>query len=91
MAKLIAPIVHMNGSSKSMLHDEYLTASGAIRNAVEAIRKIETHDRSYYVHPEKDAGPKARDQKRMWMLMLDHIETELAAIHHAFYDDKETL
>lgn len=86
--KLIAPIVHLNGSSKNMLHREYSEAAKAVREAEEAIRKIETHDRSYYVHPEEGAGVKARDQRRKWSQMLDNVYNELLAIHMAFMDDK---
>lgn len=86
--KLIAPIVHLNGSSKGMLHREYSEAAKAVREAEEAIRKIETHDRSYYVHPDKDAGIKARDQRRKWSQMLDQVYNELLAIHMAFMDGK---
>ena len=88
MTKLIAPIVHRNGSSENMLHEEYSEAAAAIRKAKEAIRKIETHDRSYYVHPLEGAGPKARDQRCKWCLMLDHIGLELAAIHAAFISNE---
>lgn len=82
--KLIAPIVHSNGSSEKMLHEEYSEAALAIRNAIDAVRKIETHDRSYYVHPTPQAGVKAREQRNQWLRALDTIHNQLAAIHMAF-------
>jgi hypothetical protein len=78
--KLIVPIVHSNGTSRDSLMEQYSEAAFAITKAMDALSKVETHDRDYYVHPTPRAGVEARNIRNKWFQMLKTIKSELTEI-----------
>ena len=45
---LIIPTVHLNGTGKDTLVNEYVNAMSAMDKAIETFRKITVHGRDYY-------------------------------------------
>lgn len=76
---LIAPTIHLNGTSKASLMAEYLAALEAMRNAIEAVQAITVHGRDFYVK-EEGALLKATSQKRKQLTALDSVYAELEQI-----------
>jgi hypothetical protein len=60
--ELTLPLVHMNGTGKATLCDDYDAASEALRDFIDAWGKMEFNSRDYYpLGP--DAWGKARDAR----------------------------
>jgi hypothetical protein len=78
--KLIVPIVHSNGTSRSALIEQYSEAYRSVGADLDKLCKIETHDRDYYVHPTEGAGRIARARRAGWLKQLGDIRQELQAI-----------
>lgn len=76
------PTIHLNGTSKQMLLDGYLAALRALKDAQEALSKIEFNARDYYVQGP-DAWPAARDEMADQFGKLNEVEGYLTdiAIH----------
>lgn len=58
MSDITLPTLHLNGSSRESLLQEYITAMDALRRAVEALQKTSPNGRDYYIQGP-DALPKA--------------------------------
>lgn len=78
--QLIVPIVHLNGTGQKGLLEQYKNAVISIAAAQDAISRIETHDRDYYVHPREGAGKEARKQRQAWANSLKTIREHLTLI-----------
>lgn len=78
--KLIAPIVHRNGTSKDDLLEQYMEAFSSLGTTIDLLVKIETHDRDYYVHPIERAGTIARARRSVWLRQLGNMCQELSSI-----------
>lgn len=72
------PLVHLNGSSKASLKEEYSAAHQALRDAIEALPQ--PHDRDYYVYGD-GSGQRARDAVRA---MSRDLERMLEAVGDVF-------
>lgn len=48
----IFPTVHLNGTDRKMLADDYLLAWRHLNDAITAFNAIEFHQRDYYVQPD---------------------------------------
>ncbi len=78
------PCIHLNGTSRQSLFDQYDTAWNAVDKALDALGAIEVHDRDYYplgseaistAHKEHRARIKAlATVKEELFQILDHIE-----------------
>lgn len=76
---VIAPTVHLNGTSGEDLKQQLCDALGALRAAREALRQTAPNARDYYVQDDK-AFPRARDQYYARLAKLGEIQTELETI-----------
>lgn len=76
------PTIHLNGTSKQMLLDGYVAALHALKDAQEALQKIEFNARDYYVQGP-DAWNTARDEMADQFGKLNEVEGYLTevAIH----------
>ena len=76
------PTIHLNGTSKKMLLDGYIEALHALKDAQEALQRIEFNARDYYVQGP-DAWNKARDEMADQFGKLNEVEGYLTevAIH----------
>jgi hypothetical protein len=73
---IIAPTIHLNGTSGKSLWEGYEAAYDAIRVAREAIGKIEFNARDYYVQDAR-AWEKARDHRSQQLLAINMVEEYL--------------
>lgn len=80
--ELAKPTIHMNGTGKDSLLEDYENARTAVEAAVEALRKIECNARDYY-QQGPEAWEKARTQHydRIGKLTAVAEELEQIAIH----------
>lgn len=74
------PVIHLNGSDGPTLRDQYLEASKAAQDALNAMARIDVHGRDYYVVPHGDATSKAYREHRVRMVKLQSVQAELLAI-----------
>ncbi len=77
MSKLIVPTVHMNGTSKRDLLEQYVDAMQAIQEAIEALPH--PHGRDYYVVSESELM-EALLQRKAWQEKLSSIYNDLEQI-----------
>lgn len=79
MAKpeLIAPIVHLNGTSKESLLEARQEVYDALNEAYRALREIAPNGRDYYVKP--GLMEKAVEQHRRRQQVLDDLMKEIEA------------
>jgi hypothetical protein len=78
-ATIAIPSVHMNGTSKRELLDQYIAAIRALRNATEIMAKGGPHGRDYYVQGS-DAINVAIAQHRVRLQKVNAVADELEAI-----------
>ncbi len=82
--EVIAPTVHLNGTGKADLLNQYLRIRGALWEAQRTISEGSPHGRDYYVQdgPEEDgeAVRQAAIENRARLLKLHEIEEEITAI-----------
>jgi hypothetical protein len=76
----IAPIVHLNGTSKSDLINALSTAANAVSSAEKALRETAPHGRDYYVHKNPNAYRIALDHYRVRQEKLASIIEDLQEI-----------
>ena len=70
---MILPTIHLNGTSRETLSQEYQTAWRAARKAREALAETTCHARDYYVHPQDGAFSEAQLERVKNLQMLDHV------------------
>jgi hypothetical protein len=73
------PTIHLNGTGKQMLLQGYIDALHAIKDAEEALRKIEFNARDYYVQGNH-AWEQARDERFTQFAKLKEVEEHLTEI-----------
>lgn len=84
--EVIAPTVHLNGSGKAALLEQFNGVREAIWAAQKAMSEAHPHGRDYYVQngPEEglygDAVRRAAEEHRARLLKLIEIEEEINAI-----------
>jgi hypothetical protein len=76
---LLAPTIHLNGTSRKDLEDQLLNARNAIKAAIEAVYVACPHDRDYYVQG-REAGATARAQHRDRLRRLMSVQAEYETI-----------
>lgn len=79
MKKLLAPCIHMNGTSKQDLMGALENAYSKIGEAQDALRLCAPNGRDYYVIGD-NAYAIAREEYWDRMRMLENIRTEIEAI-----------
>jgi hypothetical protein len=78
-AKLAVPTVHMNGTSKKELLEQYKNAFTAVTTAVTELCKSSPHARDYYTQ-KGDQYPVARKQHESRLKRLNSVAAELESI-----------
>jgi predicted ATPase len=76
---LIIPTVHMNGTGKQTLIEEYVNAMNAVQTAIDALAQITVHSRDYY----PQGNDAINEAKYQWNKQYDELMTvrnELEAI-----------
>lgn len=88
---IIAPIVHLNGTSKSGLIDPIEEALDAIREAYDKLKKCAPNGRDYYPYEQsQQALSRAQTEHRERLLALHNLQSELEAIWTAI-EDREPM
>lgn len=88
---IIAPIVHLNGTSKRGLTEPIDEALDAIREAYDKLKKCAPNGRDYYPHTEsQQAMSRAQTEHRERLLALHNLQTELEALWTAIEDQEPT-
>ena len=89
--KLMVPVIHRNGSSRSDIMKQLKSAYSALKEAREVLRMVEMHERDFYVHPIQGAGLLARKQRDAWLASVDEIQKDLAMIGSAVIQNQSTV
>lgn len=91
MKTIIAPAVHMNGTSKDELTKQIETALDAIRDAYDALKQCGPNGRDYYCHQQApQAMEKAQQEHRARLLTLHNLQTEMETLWGAIEDGEPT-
>lgn len=80
---LVAPIVHLNGSSKADLLKHYREAYEALHDAQVVVQTTWPHARDYYVSSDLDAAKKAMEQHHSRIQRISAVLTELKELYDA--------
>lgn len=83
---LVAPLVHLNGTSQDVLEEQLDAATWAIKDAQDALQNCYPHERDYYpLKPinGKSAYSVAVEQHLKRQEILDSIVRELNDIYYA--------
>lgn len=84
---MLAPTIHLNGTSQTQLADEYLAAMEALREASDALAEITINARDYY--PQGAAAFQIANNRRAEMLnQLATYSAELMAVVESIYADE---
>jgi len=73
---VIAPIIHLNGTSKEMLMDELEAAYYALGNAYDAVKKSGPNGRDYY--PVPGLMEKAVEQHSSRLTAIDAVRESIS-------------
>jgi hypothetical protein len=79
---MMIPTVHLNGTSRKELVQQYLTAREALRRALDALFLAHPHGRDYYVQGP-DALKRAEAEHRARVQKLTEVHDELGDIAEA--------
>ena len=83
MSDLTLPSIHLNGTGRRMLTEDYTTAYHALQAAIRAFQSIELNGRDYYPQGA-DAFYQARSQRDVQLQHLSgvqhYLESHLAHI-----------
>jgi hypothetical protein len=82
MTDLTLPSIHLNGTGRKMLTEDYTAAYDAVHNAIRALRNIEFNARDYYTQGA-DAFHRARTQRDVQLHHLDEVQQYVRA--HLFH------
>lgn len=80
---LVAPIVHLNGSSKADLLKHYQEAYQALHDAQVMVQTTWPHARDYYVSSDPDATRKAVEQHNSRIQRISVVLEELKELYDA--------
>ena len=82
---MLAPTIHMNGTSRELLTEEYQAASDALLAAIAALSAITINGRDYY--PQGDAAFQLAANRRAELLdTLCNIRREVDAVVETLID-----
>lgn len=73
------PRVHLNGTGRRMLTEDYSRAQDTLHAAITDMAKIEFNARDYYILPDPDAFHKARKKRDEMFAKLHEVELYLLA------------
>ena len=76
---MILPTVHLNGTSKKYLQEQYYDAAVAVANAVESVYSINPNARDYYVQGDS-AFTQARKEHEARLAALKSVLADLNQI-----------
>jgi len=77
---MIAPVVHLNGTSRQELEGQLEQALHALRAAEKALREAAPHARDYYPHCDPNAFKEAQHNHFKRLDRLQSVRTELELI-----------
>ncbi len=86
---MIAPTIHLNGTGRTVLLNEYRQAVEAVRTAEKIVREVTVHGRDYYVQDHAESRVQgesyqiARAQMDNLLERLGDIERELERTYYA--------
>ena len=78
MSDLTLPSIHLNGSGRRMLTEDYTTAYHALQAAIRAFQSIDCNARDYYTQGA-DAFYQARSQRDIQLQHLAGVQHYLEA------------
>ena len=78
MSDLTLPSIHLNGSGRRMLTEDYTTAYHALQAAIRAFQSVEFNARDYYPQGA-DAFTRARHQRDAQLQHLAEVQHYLEA------------
>jgi len=73
MSDLTLPSIHLNGTGRRMLTEDYTTAYNALQAAIRAFQSIEFNARDYYTQGA-DAFTRARHQRDVQLQHLADVQ-----------------
>lgn len=82
MSSIIKPLVHLNGTSRASLEEQYLQAIQAVREAQKALTLAYPNGRDYYPLGA-DASARAMAEHRARVEKLTAVEDELVDIYES--------
>ena len=85
MTDLTLPSIHLNGTGRRMLTEDYTTAYHALQTAIRAFQSIEFNARDYYPQGP-DAYTKARQERLEQAAKLNEFRAYLDGIRQHLYD-----
>lgn len=74
------PIIHLNGSGKASLLNDYRSAMEKVRDAIDATNATCPNGRDYYVSDDPAAYTKARREHIARVTQLQNVYDELLAL-----------
>lgn len=78
MSNITLPTIHLNGSGRARLDEQYQRAYDSARETLAVFRALDVHDRDYYPQGP-DAGTKARAEHTARCRALEHIVEDMLA------------
>lgn len=83
---MLAPTIHLNGTSRESLTEEYQTATDALRAAINALAAITINGRDYY--PQGASAFQIANNRRAEMLnTLCNLRSEVEAVVETLIDE----
>jgi len=79
---LTLPSIHLNGTGRIGLMEQYHKAYMALQAAIVAMREATPHDRDYYIQGP-DAGSKARKEHLTRLAALEKMQEEIGTIYQS--------
>jgi hypothetical protein len=79
---LTLPSVHLNGTGRVGLMEQYHKAYMALHEAVVALREATPHNRDYYVQSD-EAGPQARKEHQARLAAVEDVMEEIQTIYQS--------
>ena len=79
---VVSPLIHLNGTSKSSLLEDYDQAREMVRSAIEQVQEIEFNARDYYPQG-MEVWDQACAEMKDRLLSLQQVADELLAIMEA--------
>lgn len=77
----VAPIVHLNGTSKGDLTEQLREVADALKVATFMVRRAWPNGRDYYVHEDPNALTRATEQWEERLNTLKRIRDEVMAVY----------
>ena len=80
------PTIHLNGTSRERLAEDYANAAGAVRKAINALNDAAPNGRDYYPQGDAAIGEATREHLER-LHKLEAVRDELSAIAQAILGD----